>query len=65
MSETQIVEKKSFWTSKTFWVNILSALGIAVQTQTGFIIDPATQALGLTAVNTALRAVTKSPINWN
>jgi len=56
---------KSFWKSKTFWVNILSAFGIAVQTQTGFIIDPATQALGLTIINTILRTITKSPISWN
>ena len=55
---------KSFWKSKTFWVNILSAFGIAVQTQTGFIIDPATQALGLTIINTVLRAITKSPVSW-
>lgn len=65
MSTTEVVEKKSFWASKTFWVNILSALGLVVQTQTGFLIDPATQALGLTVVNTVLRSVTKSPINWS
>jgi hypothetical protein len=58
-------KSKSFLSSKTFWVNILSAVGIVVQTKTGFIVDPATQALGLTAVNTVLRTVTKSPINWN
>lgn len=65
MSTTEVIEKKSFWASKTFWVNILSALGITVQTKTGFLIDPATQALGLTVVNTVLRSVTKSPINWS
>jgi hypothetical protein len=58
-------KSKSFLSSKTFWVNILSAVGIVIQTKTGFIVDPATQALGLTAVNTVLRTVTKSPINWN
>ncbi len=57
-------EAKKFWQSKTFWVNILSAVGIAVQSKTGFIVDPSIQALGLTAVNTALRAVTKESITW-
>ncbi len=57
-------EAKKFWQSKTFWVNILSALGIVVQTKTGFVVDPATQAIGLTIVNGALRAVTKEPVSW-
>jgi hypothetical protein len=57
-------EAKKFWQSKTFWVNILSALGIAVQSKTGFIVDPSVQAIGLTVVNTALRAVTKEPVSW-
>lgn len=57
-------ETKKFWQSKTFWVNILSALAIVVQTKTGFIVDPTTQALALTFVNGVLRAVTKSPISW-
>lgn len=55
---------KKFWQSKTFWVNVLSAVGIAVQSKTGFVIDPATQAIGLTLVNGALRAVTKEPVSW-
>lgn len=55
-------ESKKFWQSKTFWVNVLSALGIIVQSQTGFIIDPSIQALGLTVVNGILRAITKEPL---
>jgi len=51
--------KKKFWSSKTFWVNILSAVGLIVQTQTGFIFDPTAQAIGLTVVNTGLRLITK------
>ncbi|MDD3013445.1 MAG: hypothetical protein PHC34_07050 [Candidatus Gastranaerophilales bacterium] len=41
-------DSKKFWQLKTFWVNILSAIGIVVQTKTGFIVDPAAQAIGLT-----------------
>lgn len=59
-----MTDTKKFYYSKTFWVNILAAFGIAVQTQTGYVVDPATQALGLTIVNTILRAVTKSPVTW-
>lgn len=55
---------KKFWKSKTFWTNVVFAAGIALQVKTGFVIDPATQALVLTAVNTALRAVTKDPVVW-
>lgn len=51
--------KKKFWSSKTFWVNVLSAVGLVVQTQTGFIVDPTVQAIGLTVVNTGLRLITK------
>ena len=50
---------KKFYQSKTFWVNILSAVGLVVQTQTGFIVDPTAQAIGLTVVNTGLRLITK------
>jgi len=57
-------DSKKFWQSKTFWVNILSALGIAVQAKTGFVVDPATQAIGLTVINSVLRATTKSAITW-
>lgn len=57
-----MAEKKSFLHSKTFWVNAVSALAIIIQSQTGFIIDPATQAIGITVINTALRSITKQPI---
>ena len=57
MSDTNSLKK--FWQSKTFWVNILSAVGLIVQTQTGFIVDPTVQAIGLTIVNTGLRLITK------
>ncbi|MEI7475362.1 MAG: hypothetical protein WCK67_11365 [bacterium] len=57
-----MAEKKSFLQSKTFWVNAVSAMAIVVQSQTGFIIDPATQAIGITVINAALRTITKQPI---
>ena len=50
---------KKFYQSKTFWVNVIAAIAIGVQTQTGFVIDPSIQAIGLTVVNTGLRLITK------
>ena len=54
---------KKFWKSKTFWVNILSIAGMLVQSQTGYIIDPATQTMGLGIINGILRTVTKEPVS--
>jgi len=50
---------KKFWLSKTFWVNIIATLAIAIQTQTGFIVDPSIQAITLSVLNTGLRLITK------
>ena len=50
---------KKFWSSKTFWVNVIATVGIVIQTQTGFIIDPSIQAVALSVINTGLRLVTK------
>lgn len=57
MSDNSLTKK--FWQSKTFWVNILATVGIVVQSQTGFIVDPSVQAVALSVVNTGLRLITK------
>lgn len=57
MSETGSTKK--FWLSKTFWVNVLATIGIVIQSQTGFIIDPSLQAFSLSVLNTGLRLITK------
>jgi len=61
-TNTTAIATKKFWQSKTFWVNLISAIALVVQTKTGFVIDPATQAIALTVINGALRAATKSAI---
>ena len=54
--------KKPWYTSKTIWVNLLSVIGLLVQTQTGFVIDAEAQ-LGIIAViNLLLRIVTGQPL---
>lgn len=50
---------KKFWQSKTFWVNVIATIAIAIQSQTGFIIDPSLQAFSLSVINTGLRLITK------
>lgn len=57
---------KSFWTSKTFWVNLIAAGGLIYQGVTGTNIGlpPETQGWILAAVNIALRLITKQPIVW-
>lgn len=57
MSDTSSTKK--FWQSKTFWVNVIAAIAIGIQTQTGFVIDPSIQAVVLSVLNTGLRLVTK------
>lgn len=55
---------KNIFKSKTFWLNALSIAGMLIQAKTGFIIDPTTQAIALSVVNTIIRTVTKEPITW-
>nr|BDD46390.1 hypothetical protein 8 [bacterium] len=58
------MEAKKFWKSKTFWTNVIGIAAIAVQAKTGFVVDPALQAVALGIINTGLRAVTSEPIEW-
>jgi hypothetical protein len=63
MTET-LVTGKAFWLSKTLWINLLAVLGLFMQTQSGFVIDPTMQAGLLCLVNMGLRTVTKEPVIW-
>jgi uncharacterized membrane protein len=57
------VETKSWYTSKTLWVNVIAALAIAAQAATGReIIDAEAQVGLLAVVNVILRLVTKTGI---
>ena len=57
-------EKKKFWLSKTFWLNILVIIAMIIQYFTGFVIDPGQQVIILGVINVILRAITKQPIDW-
>lgn len=65
MTDTQVPkvdevceEPKPFWHSKTFWVNVLAAIGLLVQTQTGFVFDLEAQGAILIVINIILRSIT-------
>ena len=57
-----IINGKEFWQSKIFWVNVISILAIYVQSKTGYIIHPATQADILAGINVGLRFITHEAI---
>lgn len=54
---------KSWYASKTLWVNAIAFIGLLLQSQVGFILDAEEQAAGLLIVNVVLRLITKDKIN--
>lgn len=55
---------KTWYTSKTLWLNLIAVIALVVQTQTEFVIDPETQGGILSVINLILRLVTKQPLEW-
>lgn len=55
---------KSIFMSKTFWVNIIAFVSVYLENTYGFGIDQGIQMQILTAVNIALRFVTKDKVVW-
>jgi hypothetical protein len=51
---------KTWYLSKTLWVNIIAAIALLVQTQTGFIVDAEAQAGILAVINLILRLITST-----
>lgn len=56
---------KAFYFSKTFWVNLIALIVLAVQTQTGYVVAPEIQVAALSLINVVLRAITRQPITWS
>jgi hypothetical protein len=52
-------EKKKWYKSKTFWVNVIAFSAMLAQTYYGFLIAPEEQAAIIVVANLVLRAVTK------
>jgi len=57
------MDSKPFWQSKTFWVNIMAAVGMVVQSQTTYVLDPEMQAGIIVAINIILRFITKEGVS--
>lgn len=55
---------KTWYLSKTLWVNLIAAIVLIIQTRYGFVIEPEAQAGLLTIINMLLRAITKTPLDW-
>ena len=56
---------KKWYLSKTLWINVLSIVGILIQTKLGNpIIAPELEVTLLSVINIIIRTVTKSNITW-
>ena len=56
--------KKPLLKSRTFWVNIVAIIAMAMESQLGYQIDAEAQVAILAVINLLLRLVTKEPITW-
>lgn len=56
---------KKWYLSKTLWANVVALAAMVIQGATGWIVAPEYQGYALIAVNMALRAITKSPLEWS
>jgi hypothetical protein len=54
--------KKTWWRSKTLWVNALAGLAFVLQSQFGILLDPGVQGAILVVANLILRLVTKEAV---
>lgn len=53
---------KSWYMSRTLWLNVIAAVAFFVQSQTGYLIDPVYQAMALSGINFVLRFFTKQEL---
>ena len=53
---------KSWYKSKTLWVNVLSLAALAIQTKTGFVVSPEIQSAVLGGLNIVLRGFTDTAL---
>jgi hypothetical protein len=63
-SEDIQMKAKKIWKSKTFWANAIGVAAVIIQSQTGFVVDPAMQAVALGVINTGFRAITNEAVEW-
>jgi len=61
---TEKATGKRWWTSRTIWVQVVALAAMLVQERTGWVVKPEYQMMALLAINAALRAITKTSIEW-
>ena len=59
-----VVQIKSIFLSKTFWVNVIALVALQAQKHYGFVIDETMQIEILGLVNIALRSITSDAVTW-
>jgi hypothetical protein len=52
--------KKTWWKSKTLWLNVIALVAMLVQSNYGFVIAAEEQAAIIVVANLIMRAVTKT-----
>jgi hypothetical protein len=53
---------KTWYTSKTIWVNAIALVVVIIQAYTGYVVDPVYQGYALAIINLILRFVTTKAI---
>ena len=62
--EQEMIQSKTWYKSKTVWLNALAAAALIIQSQTGFVVNGEAQGAILVIINLILRAITKEQISW-
>ncbi len=55
---------KKWYTSKTFWANIVAAIALFVSLQFGYTVTAEETAVIMAALNVILRTITNEPLEW-
>lgn len=58
------MDTKTWFTSKTLWVNVLAIAAAFAAKQAGIQISAEDQVAALGVINLILRVVTKQPVSW-
>jgi len=60
--EEKKIMNKSFYQSKTLWLNVIAMAVLLLQHYTGYVVDPEIQAALLIVINFIVRMITGTPL---